>query len=211
MKTRRTWRNQANHPESGNGALLGRVLAGVARALRGRAGWAAGASAVLVLGLVGVWLFVGSGQDGPPDPRARQYKEFDACLLTDEKGIVAGAAAAPVWEGMQKASLETRARVTYVPVIGEPSAANARPFFNSLMQRKCDVVLAVGAPRWRSRKRGRGSTNRHASSWSTVRHLPGMSPLRSPVTGLRRPWRKRSGRPSKPRVRNGQASVPRVG
>lgn len=146
MKTRRAWRNRANSPEFGGGALLGRVLARVGGALRGRAGWAAGASGVLVLGLVGVWLFTGSGQDGPPDPRARQYKEFDACLLTDEKGIVAGAAAAPVWEGMQKASLETRARVTYVPVIGEPSAANARPFFNSLMQRKCDVVLAVGAP-----------------------------------------------------------------
>ncbi|MEU9144911.1 BMP family ABC transporter substrate-binding protein [Streptomyces sp. NPDC048349] len=121
------------------------MLARVAGALRGRAGWAAGSAAVLVLGLVGVWLFVGGGQDGPPDPRARQYKEFDACLLTDEKGIVSGSAAAPVWEGMQKASLETRARVTYVPVVGEPSAANARPFFNSLMQRKCDVVLAVGA------------------------------------------------------------------
>ncbi|WP_243878986.1 BMP family ABC transporter substrate-binding protein [Streptomyces sp. KS 21] len=105
-----------------------------------------GSAVVLVLGLVGVWLFVGGGQEGPPDPRARQYKEFDACLLTDEKGIVAGAAAAPVWDGMQKASLETRARVTYVPVVGEPSADNARPFFNSLMQRKCDVVLAVGAP-----------------------------------------------------------------
>ncbi|MFD9303251.1 BMP family ABC transporter substrate-binding protein [Streptomyces sp. NPDC060048] len=146
MKTRRTWRKQEDRPESGSGALLGRVLAGAAGALRGRAGWTAGGAVVLVLGLVGVWLFAGGGQDGPPDPRARQYKEFDACLLTDEKGIVTGAAAAPVWEGMQKASLETRARVTYVPVIGEPSAATARPFFNSLMQRQCDVVLAVGAP-----------------------------------------------------------------
>ncbi|TDU77817.1 basic membrane protein [Streptomyces sp. KS 21] len=146
MKTRRTWRKRANSTESGDGALLGRVLAGVSGALRGRAGWTVGSAVVLVLGLVGVWLFVGGGQEGPPDPRARQYKEFDACLLTDEKGIVAGAAAAPVWDGMQKASLETRARVTYVPVVGEPSADNARPFFNSLMQRKCDVVLAVGAP-----------------------------------------------------------------
>ncbi|MBT2452945.1 BMP family ABC transporter substrate-binding protein [Streptomyces sp. ISL-43] len=145
MKTRRTWRNQADRPESGSrGAVLGRVLAGAAGALRGRAGWVAGGAAVLALCLVGGWLFTG-GQDGPPDPRARQYKEFDACLLTDEKGIVTGAAAAPVWEGMQKASLETRARVTYVPVVGEPSAENARPLFNSLMQRKCDVVLAVGA------------------------------------------------------------------
>ncbi|MET9464818.1 BMP family ABC transporter substrate-binding protein [Streptomyces sp. NPDC006544] len=145
MKTRRTWRNRAEEATPGNGALLGRVLAKAARAPRGRAGWTAGGAAALVLALVGVWMFAGGGQDGPPDPRARQYKEFDACLLTDEKGIVGGAAAAPVWEGMQKASLETHTRATYVPVVGEPSAANALPFFNSLMQRQCDVVLAVGA------------------------------------------------------------------
>lgn len=145
MKTRRTWRNRTDRPESGSGTLLGRVLNAVSGTLRGRTGWTLGGAAVLVLALAGAWVFVGSGQDGPPDPRARQYKEFDACLLTDEKGIVTGAPAAPVWEGMQAASLETRARVTYVPVVGEPSADNARPFFNSLMQRKCDVVLAVGA------------------------------------------------------------------
>lgn len=148
MKTRRTWRKRADHPESGGGTLRVRVpaaLAAVSGVLRGRRGWTLGGAAVLALALVGVWVFAGGGQDGPPDPRARQYKEFDACLLTDEKGIVTGAPAAPVWEGMQAASLETRARVTYVPVVGEPSAADARPFFNSLMQRKCDVVLAVGA------------------------------------------------------------------
>ncbi|GAT85212.1 hypothetical protein STXM2123_5913 [Streptomyces sp. F-3] len=82
----------------------------------------------------------------PPDPRARQYKEFDACLLTDEKGIAQGTLAASVWQGMQKASLETRARVSYVPVMGPQSVANVRPFFNSLIQRQCDVVVAVGAP-----------------------------------------------------------------
>lgn len=146
MKTRRTWRNRTDRPESGSGTLLGRVLAGVSGALRGRAGWTLGGVAVLVLALVGVWVFAGGGQDGPPDPRARQYKDVDACLLTDERGIVTGAPAAPVWEGMQAASSETRVRVTYVPVVGEPSVDNARPFFNSLMQRKCDVVLAVGAP-----------------------------------------------------------------
>ncbi|WP_329365021.1 hypothetical protein [Streptomyces sp. NBC_01483] len=50
---------------------------------------------------------------------------------------------------MQKASLDTRARVTYVPVTGVQSVGNARPFFNSLMQRQCDVVLAVGTPQVR--------------------------------------------------------------
>jgi basic membrane lipoprotein Med (substrate-binding protein (PBP1-ABC) superfamily) len=99
---------------------------------------------VVVLGLVGAWLFIGE-QDVPPDPRARQYKEFDACLLTGEKGVGRGTLAASVWEGMQEASLETRARVNYVPVMGPQSVENTRPFFNSLIQRQCDVVLAVGA------------------------------------------------------------------
>ncbi|MEU2155707.1 BMP family ABC transporter substrate-binding protein [Streptomyces sp. NPDC019396] len=105
-----------------------------------------GSAAVVVLGLLAVWLFVPGGQAGPPDARARQYKDVDACLLTGEKGVAAGTPAAPVWEGMQKASLETRARVNYVPVMGAQSVENARPFFNGLMQRQCEVVLAVGAP-----------------------------------------------------------------
>ncbi|WP_309226327.1 BMP family ABC transporter substrate-binding protein [Streptomyces lunaelactis] len=146
VKTRRTWRQAGERPESRRAARLGRSLAVAAGSLRGRAGWAAGSAAVLVLGLVAVWLFLGGEKSGPPDPRARQYKEFDACLLTDDKGILAGTPAAPVWEGMQQASQDTRARVNYVPVMGEQSAENARPFFNSLMQRQCDVVLAVGTP-----------------------------------------------------------------
>ncbi|MFJ6633834.1 BMP family ABC transporter substrate-binding protein [Streptomyces sp. NPDC091376] len=146
MKTRRTWRVTAKTPRSGAGARLGTGLAAVAGSLRGRAGWAVGSAAVVVLGLAGVWLFVGGEESGPPDPRARQYEDFDACLLTGEKGIVANTPAAPVWEGMQQASLDTRARVNYVPVVGPQSAANVRPFFNSLIQRQCDVVLAVGGP-----------------------------------------------------------------
>ncbi|MHB9861195.1 type 1 periplasmic-binding domain-containing protein [Streptomyces sp. YIM S03343] len=122
-----------------------RVTAVVADALRGRRGWAAaGGAGVVVLALAGVWLFGGSEQDGPPDARARQYTEVDACLLTGEKGIQAGTRAATVWQGMQKASLETLARVNYVPVTGPQSVGNVRPFFNSLMQRQCEVVLAVG-------------------------------------------------------------------
>ncbi|MFC3578468.1 BMP family ABC transporter substrate-binding protein [Streptomyces yaanensis] len=123
-------------------------MAAAADALRGPKGWAAGGVAVLALGLAGVaWLFLGDDERGtPPDPRARQYREVDACLLTGEKGIAQGTLAASVWEGMQKASLDTRARVNYVPVTGDQSAGNARPFFNSLIQRQCDVVLAVGAP-----------------------------------------------------------------
>lgn len=143
MKTRRTWRKAAKRPATGRGVrtLLTRLWMPRDRAL-----WVAGSAAVLVLGLAAAALFVGGGEDGPPDPRARQYEDVDACLLTGGEGVAAGTPAAGVWEAMQKASLETRARVNYVPVVGEQSAANARPFFNSLMQRDCEVVFAVGGP-----------------------------------------------------------------
>lgn len=154
MKTRRTWRTQVNSPRSGLGPRIGRWLAVAAGTLRGRRGWAVGSAAVIVLGLLGVWLFAAGGESGPPDPRARQYKDVDACLLTGEKGIAAGTPAAPVWEGMQQASLETRARVNYVPVMGPQSVENAQPYLNSLVQRKCDVVLAVGAPQVRVAESG---------------------------------------------------------
>ncbi|MDO0914299.1 BMP family ABC transporter substrate-binding protein [Streptomyces sp. DT2A-34] len=150
MKLRRTWRGNKRDSKKGPAgkparkAAVARVMAATAGALRGRRGWAAGGAAVVVvLGVLGAWFLTG-GQDGPPDPRARQYTEVDACLLTGEKGIAPGTPAASVWEGMRKASLETRARVNYVPVTGPQSVDNVRPFFNSLIQRQCEVVLAVG-------------------------------------------------------------------
>ncbi|MFE3142917.1 BMP family ABC transporter substrate-binding protein [Streptomyces scopuliridis] len=103
-------------------------------------------AALGLLGLLAFQLLGGSDPVGPPDPRARQYEDEDACLLTDDQGIASGTPAALVWQAMQKASLDTRARVNYVPVTGEQSVANARPFFNALMQRQCGVVLAVGGP-----------------------------------------------------------------
>jgi basic membrane lipoprotein Med (substrate-binding protein (PBP1-ABC) superfamily) len=146
MKIRRTWRGNKRDNKKGRPArkaAVARVMAATAGALRGRRGWAAGGAGVLVLGVLGAWLLTGD-QDGPPDPRARQYAEVDACLLTGEEGITPGTPAASVWEGMQKASLETLARVNYVPVTGPQSVDNVGPFFNSLIQRQCEVVLAVG-------------------------------------------------------------------
>jgi len=78
-----------------------------------------------------------------PPPRARPYLEFTACLLTDGHGV-AGATAAPVWAGMQDASLATHAKVQYLAVSGEATAGNALPYLSSLIQRRCAVVLAVG-------------------------------------------------------------------
>jgi basic membrane lipoprotein Med (substrate-binding protein (PBP1-ABC) superfamily) len=95
--------------------------------------------------VVAILVFVTTREDGnpAPDPRARQYRDFTACLLTDDKGI-AGAAAAPVWAGMQDASGSTRAKVQYVPVMGAQTPQNAAPFLNGLAQGRCQVILAVG-------------------------------------------------------------------
>lgn len=145
LKTRRTWRNAPKKAEE-----PGPVASGAARLLtsagsfRGRWAWIAGSVGVLVLGLVAAWLFAGEEKHTPPDPRARQYKDFNACLLTDDKGITSGTTAATVWDGMQEASSDTQVRVTYVPVTGEQTTENALPFVNGLLQRKCSVVLAVG-------------------------------------------------------------------
>lgn len=97
MKTRRAWRateRQAAKKEAAESgaARVPEMLATGAAALRGRTGWVLGSVLVLALGLVGVRLFAGSDDAGtPPDTRARAYQDYDACLLTDERGIVTGA------------------------------------------------------------------------------------------------------------------------
>ncbi|GAA3063408.1 hypothetical protein GCM10017562_31110 [Streptomyces roseofulvus] len=145
MKTRRTWRTRA--PKAETRSTTPDVLAAAAGMLRGRAGWAVGSVLVVLLGLLGARLVsgaVGDERGTPPDPRSRAYADRDACLLTDERGIVSGAPAAPLWEGMQRASADGRVRVTYVPVMGERTVANARPFLNGLVQRDCEIVVASG-------------------------------------------------------------------
>ena len=52
--------------------------------------------------------------------------------------------AAAAWSGMQESSLATRARVSYLPVSGPATEADAEPYLASLLQRHCDVVLGVG-------------------------------------------------------------------
>jgi hypothetical protein len=107
--------------------------------------WVAALVAVVGVGL-GLWLSLSgnssSGQTLPP-PRARVYTPFNACLLTDSAGI-AGSQAAPVWAGMQDASLKTSRKVSYLAVSGPDTEANAEAFVNTLVQRKCDLVFAVG-------------------------------------------------------------------
>lgn len=94
----------------------------------------------VALVLVGVWLLRPGAK---PAPRARQYSAFTVCLLTDARGI-AGDAASPVWAGMQDASLATHAKVSFLAVPGPDTVANARPYLVGLVQKKCQVIVAVG-------------------------------------------------------------------
>jgi hypothetical protein len=103
--------------------------------------WVWAGAAIVVLGVLVTWL-VWPATPEPP-PRARQYLEFTACLLTDAQGPD-GPAAAPVWTGMKEASLATHAKVQYLAVPGEATVGNALPYLTGLIQRRCAVVLAVG-------------------------------------------------------------------
>lgn len=88
----------------------------------------------------GLW----SSREQEPAARAREYLGFTACLLTDARGV-ADQRAAPVWAGMQDASLATHAKVQYLPVTAASGEADARPYLAGLLQRQCGVVIGVGA------------------------------------------------------------------
>lgn len=130
-----------------NGAWWGFALAvrlrGWWRGLSRRQRWlVSGAAAGLVGVVAGVlaWVLTAGG----PVPRARQYLAFTACLLTGSRGLAAPEAAR-VWAGMESASLATRAKVEYLPVMSGSTEAAAEPYVASLVERHCAVVIATGA------------------------------------------------------------------
>lgn len=106
-----------------------------------------GSACVVLAGLaVGLTLvFVGGSTSTAPIARARSYTNFQACLLTGERGL-ADPASTPLWAGMQQASLATHAKVSYLAVMGPQTRDNALPFLGSLLIRHCQVVLAAGQP-----------------------------------------------------------------
>jgi basic membrane lipoprotein Med (substrate-binding protein (PBP1-ABC) superfamily) len=88
----------------------------------------------------------GCSAAGPAAPasRARAYASVKACLLTGAQGV-AGSPATQVWAGMQDASLQTHAQVSYLAVSGPATKANALPFLWSLLVEHCNVVIASGS------------------------------------------------------------------
>lgn len=97
--------------------------------------------AALAAGGAAIWLL--QPEPAAEPPRARQYLDFTACLLTDEHGIQSPQAA-PIWAGMQDASLATHAKIQYLSVTGPQTVDNAAAFLASLTQRHCNLVFATG-------------------------------------------------------------------
>jgi hypothetical protein len=75
-------------------------------------------------------------------PRARQYLNVSACLLTDQAGVNPGTPGASVWAAMESASLATHVMVSYLPDTGP---TDITPMLNTLVQRKCAVIITAGA------------------------------------------------------------------
>jgi hypothetical protein len=78
-----------------------------------------------------------------PPPRARQYTDHTACMLTDQQGL-AGPEAAAVWAGMQRASVATLTKISYLAATGPATTANARTYAAALTQQHCQLVIGVG-------------------------------------------------------------------
>jgi len=100
--------------------------------------WIAGAGALLIA--VAIFLLWPRSEE---EPRARQYRDVSACLLTDSAGITSPEVK-PVWAGMQDASLKTLGQVRFLSVAGPQDVANGRTFVNSLVLGKCAVIVAAG-------------------------------------------------------------------
>ena len=108
----------------------------------GRAPWVIGGALLVVVAGVLTWVLWPG--DDRPDPRARVYQGTTACLLTPSAGVV-DKAAAPVWAGMQQASLATRGKVSYLEVDGPQTGDNAKSYLGTVASGGCDLVLVAGA------------------------------------------------------------------
>ncbi|MDX6740736.1 hypothetical protein [Actinocorallia sp. A-T 12471] len=95
--------------------------------------------AVAVLALIALFGVLTGGEE----PRARQYLDSKACLLTGADGVTEPETSA-VWTALQDASVETRVKVQYLAATGPATVANARPFLGTLIALDCDLIVAVG-------------------------------------------------------------------
>lgn len=77
-------------------------------------------------------------------PRARQYLDVSACLLTGASGVAPGTPGAQAWRAMQSASLASHVMVSYLPSTGP---ADVPVLLNTLVERQCGVIVVTSASR----------------------------------------------------------------
>lgn len=100
-----------------------------------------GIAAFALLLVVAAWV---AWEPTPPEaPRARLFRDYNVCLLTDARGIQSGPAST-AWDGLQKVSQRTDVRVAPIAVLGEQTTARAQQFVASAVAQQCGVIVAVG-------------------------------------------------------------------
>lgn len=77
--------------------------------------------------------------------RAREFRDYDLCLLTGQEGIGAGVGAT-AWAGLQEVSKQTNVRLSTLAVSGEQTEARAKQFVATQVQQQCGIIVAVGKP-----------------------------------------------------------------
>lgn len=117
------------------------IFAALQQNARHKRWWIGGAGALVAALLLG-WLLWPSQPD-PEPPRARQYLDFTACLLTGELGV-ADPSVEPAWSGLQDASLLTRTKAQYLAIAGPQTVDNGLTHLNTLALTGCDLIFAAG-------------------------------------------------------------------
>ncbi|WP_211588759.1 BMP family ABC transporter substrate-binding protein, partial [Allorhizocola rhizosphaerae] len=103
--------------------------------------WIGIAALGVVLAVV-AW-FAYPGPQPAEQPRAREYRDYDVCLLTGDQGM-AEPETKQVWDGLQQVSLQTKVRVSFLEVSGEQTEARAAQFVATQVQQRCGIIVAVG-------------------------------------------------------------------
>ena len=75
-------------------------------------------------------------------PRARQYLNVSACLLTGSNGVNPGTLGGQAWHAMESASAASHVMVSYLPGTGP---AGVPAMLNTLVERQCGVIVVTGA------------------------------------------------------------------
>jgi hypothetical protein len=93
-----------------------------------------------------------------PAPGTRQYLDTSACLLAGAGGVTPGTPGARVWQAMESASLASRVMVSYLSVAGP---ADASAMLNTLVERRCGVIVVLGASRVQVASAAKASPGHH--------------------------------------------------